>query len=140
MGNTDFERAKQLLKEKIVHVLPEAGDFTPPIPGLMLFRRDTVNEKENCLYGPMIAVVIQGFKRVIFGNEEYQYGEDYCIVSSVDMPGITTVTKAPKGKPFLSFLLLLDRHLIAQLLAEIGTPRTTMIPMRRYFLKKSSLM
>jgi hypothetical protein len=65
-------------------------------------------------------VVIQGAKLSIIGSEEHQYGEDYCLISCVDMPGLTMVTKASKEKPFLSLSLFLDRHIIARLLAEIG--------------------
>jgi AraC-like DNA-binding protein len=120
MQDADFERTKKFLKEKILHALPVAGDFTPSIPGLTFFRRDTSNEGENCVYSPVVAVVIQGAKRSVIGNGEYQYGEDYCLIAGVDMPGISMVTKASKEKPLLSFSLVLDRHLIAQLLAETG--------------------
>jgi hypothetical protein len=44
--------------EKILHALPATGDFIPSIPGLTFFRRDTINERENCVYSPIIAVVI----------------------------------------------------------------------------------
>ena len=120
MESVDFERTKQFLKERILHALPEAGDFTPSIPGLTFFRRDTINQGENCVYSPVIAIVVQGFKRSMIGNEEYRYGEDYCLIAGVDMPGISMVTKASKEKPLLSLSLLLDRHLVAQLLAETG--------------------
>jgi AraC-like DNA-binding protein len=118
MGDSDFERTKQFLKGKILHTLPEAGDFTPSIPGLTFFRRDTINEGENCVYSPVAAVVLQGSKRSVIGNGEYQYGEDYCLIAGVDMPGISMVTKASKEKPLLSLSFVLDRHIIAQLLAE----------------------
>jgi AraC-like DNA-binding protein len=120
MQDSDFGRTKQFLREKIVHALPAAGDFTPAIPGFTFFRRDTANERENCVYSPVIAVVVQGSKCSIIGDEEHQYGEGYCLISCVDMPGMTMVTEASKEKPFLSLSLFLDRHIIAQLLAETG--------------------
>jgi AraC-like DNA-binding protein len=120
MRDSDFGRAKEFLKEKILHALPEAGDFSPSIPGLTFFRRDTINERENCVYSPVIALVVQGAKRSIIGSGEHQYGEGYCFISCVDMPGMTMVTKASKEKPFLSLSLFLDRHIITRLLAETG--------------------
>jgi AraC-like DNA-binding protein len=120
MESVDFERTKQFLKEKILQVLPEAGDFTPVIPGLTFFRRDIINIKVNCTYSPAISVVIQGFKCSIIGNKEYRCGEGHCIIAGLDMPAISMVTKASKEKPLLSFSLVLDRHLIAQLLTETG--------------------
>jgi AraC-like DNA-binding protein len=118
MQDSDFGWTMQSLKEHILHALPAAGDFTLSIPGLTFFRRDAANERENCVYSPVIAVVIQGAKRSIIGNGEYQYGEGYCLISCVDMPGMTMVTQAAKEKPFLSLSLFLDRHIVAQLLAE----------------------
>jgi AraC-like DNA-binding protein len=109
------------LKEKILRALPAAGDFTSSIPGLTFFRRDTINEGENCVYSPVVALVIQGAKRSVIGGGEYHYGEDYCLIAGVDMPGISMVTKASKEKPLLSLSLVLDRHIIAQLLAETGS-------------------
>ena len=120
METVDFGRAKRFLKERILRALPEPGDFTPTIAGLTFFRRDTINEGENCMYSPAIAVVIQGFKCSIIGNEEYRYGKDYCLIAGVDMPGRSMVTKASKETPLLSLSLLLDRQLIAQLLTEAG--------------------
>ncbi|MDR0409545.1 MAG: AraC family transcriptional regulator [Spirochaetaceae bacterium] len=54
------------------------------------------------------------------GSEEHQYDRGYCLISCVYMPGTTMVTNASKEKPFLSLSLFLDRHIIAQLLAETG--------------------
>jgi hypothetical protein len=140
MDSIDFGRTKQFFRERILHAPPEAGDFTPPIPGLTFFRRDTVNKRENCVYSPVIAVVLQGAKCSIIGSEEHQYGEDYCLIAGVDMPGISMVTKATKEKPLLSLSLLLDRHLVAQLLSETGSARAGMTPIRRCRWEKSGLM
>jgi hypothetical protein len=81
MQDSDFGRTMLSLKEKILNVLPVAGDFTPSIQGLSFFRRDTINERENCVYSPVIAVVIQGSNCSIIGNGEHQYGEGYCLIS-----------------------------------------------------------
>ncbi|MDR2397202.1 MAG: AraC family transcriptional regulator [Spirochaetaceae bacterium] len=101
MQGSDVERTKQFLREKMLHALPEAGDFTPSIPGLTFFRRDTINERENCVYSPAIAVILQGSKCSIIGSEEYRYGEDYGLIAGVDMPGTSMVTKVKKPKYLL---------------------------------------
>ncbi|GHV91350.1 hypothetical protein AGMMS50268_18530 [Spirochaetia bacterium] len=38
----------------------------------------------------------------------------------MDLPAVSTVTRASAKNPFLSFSLKLDRYLIAQLLSEVG--------------------
>ncbi|GHV86594.1 hypothetical protein AGMMS50230_22020 [Spirochaetia bacterium] len=116
----DFERMKDLLKEKILQRLPEPGLFETAIPGLGFFRRDTLVEKEKCFFSPVIAVVLQGRKRSIIGNEEYHYGEDDCFITGMDLPAVTSVIKASAKSPLISFGIKLDRYLIAELLAEMG--------------------
>ncbi|GMO42172.1 MAG: AraC family transcriptional regulator [Termitinemataceae bacterium] len=118
---SDYKRTKDILKEKMLHHLPQAGRFITPIDGLQFFRKDTLDktgESENCFYKPLIIIVIQGFKHSVIGNETYQYGEDYCVTCGMDLPAVTTLTKASNKNPFLSISLSLDRHLVSQLLAE----------------------
>jgi AraC-like DNA-binding protein len=117
----DYERTSTILKEKVLQHLPQAGRFITPIGGLQFFRKDTLDKmgmSEKCFYKPLIIVVIQGSKHSVIGNEEYQYGQGDCVVCGMDLPAVTTITKASGEKPFLSLSLPLDRHLVAQLLAE----------------------
>ncbi len=122
MTETDragLARTINLLKEKLLRWMPGTGDYPTAIEGLAIHRRDEANQPENCFYKPLVAVIVQGFKRSIIGSREYRYGENHCLVSGVDMPSVNYVTAASPEQPFLAVSLDLDRYLTTQLAAEI---------------------
>src|SRR5208337_180744 len=112
-------RTNNLLKEKLLRWMPGTGDYPTAIEGFTIFRRDEANQPENCFYKPLVAVIVQGFKRSIIGSEEYRYGENHCLVTGVDIPSVNYVTVASPEHPFLGLSLSLDKLLTTQLAAEI---------------------
>jgi AraC-like DNA-binding protein len=117
--DTRIARINRLLKEKLLRRLPEPGRYPTAIEGFMIARRHDARELENCVYRPLVAVVLQGSKRSVIGSEEYRYGENHCLVIGVDVPSANHVLVASPEKPFLAVTLDLDRYLITQLGAEI---------------------
>lgn len=117
--HTDLARVNGLLKEKLLRWMPETGRYPTAIEGFMTSRRDHPIQLENCIYRPLVAVTLQGFKRSVIGSEEYSYGENHCLVTGVDMPSANYITVASPDKPFLALSLDLDRYLITQLAAEV---------------------
>jgi AraC-like DNA-binding protein len=112
-------QTNERLKAKLLLHLREPGRIHTTIDGLVLFRRDTVNQPENCFYRPTVGVVVQGFKCSMIGNNEYQYGEGHCMVVGVDMPSVNYITAASSDLPFLALSIRLNRYLITQLAAEV---------------------
>lgn len=84
-------------------------------------RRESDDHVENCFYRPSVGLVVQGSKRSIVGADEYSYGENQCLVVSVDMPSSFLVSGASHEYPFLAISLDLDRYLIARLVTELPT-------------------
>lgn len=89
------------------------------VPEMVFHRRDEINKANNCFHKPLASVVIQGQKRSIWGNKDYNYGEGQVIVNGVDMPSASFVTDASPEKPFLVVSLPIDSQLVAALAAEI---------------------
>jgi AraC-like DNA-binding protein len=85
----------------------------------MIARHYDAKEIPNCVYRPLVAVVIQGSKRSVIGSEEYRYGENHCLVVGVDIPSANHVIVASPEQPFLAVALDLNKFLITQLAAEI---------------------
>ena len=113
----DTTRAMELadsLREKLLQWLPEPSRRETPVPGLALTRYD----EQTRFYTPMVALVIQGFKRSMIGDHEANYGKNHCVVVGVDMPGVFHVTEASSQAPFLSLSVRLDRRIISRLIAE----------------------
>ena len=115
----EVTRVNNLLKEKLLRRLSEPGLSTTAIEGLLIARHHDAKEIQNCIYRPLVAVVVQGSKRSIIGSEEYRYGENHCLVVGVDVPSANHVITASPDKPFLAVSLDLDKYLITQLAAEI---------------------
>lgn len=107
-----------LLKEKILKWLPEQNRIETAIDGLMITRRDELSAPESCFYQPTVALIVQGHKRSTIGNQEYSYGQHYCMAVGVDMPGVFHITQASMAEPFISISIKLDRYLITQLLPD----------------------
>lgn len=106
------------LKEKLLKWLPEQSRLETPIPGLALTRHDENTSAIRCFYAPMIALVVQGFKRSMIGDHEANYGELHCVTVGIDMPGVFHITDASSQAPFLSLSVKLDRRIITQLITE----------------------
>jgi len=116
---TGLAKTNGLLKEKLLRWMPSPGRYTTAIEGFMISRRHDAKDLENCVYKPLVAVVLQGSKRSVIGSEEYRYGENHCLIIGVDVPSANHVIVASPEKPFLTVTLDLDKYLITQLAAEI---------------------
>ena len=106
------------LKERLLKWLPEQSRLETPISGLALTRHDENTSEIRCFYTPMIALVVQGFKRSMIGDHEANYGELHCVTVGIDMPGVFHITDASPQAPFLSLSVKLDRRIITQLITE----------------------
>lgn len=95
------------------------GDYTTPIPELMLYRRSAVTDPMPCIYGLGLGLAVQGGKRVTLGDEIFDYGPGQSLLNSVDLPVVSYVTKATNEEPYLGLRLALDAKIIAQIAAEM---------------------
>ena len=86
---------------------------------MMLSRFDRDTPASKCFYFPIAALIVQGYKRSMIGNQEVNYGEGYCMVVGVDMPGVYQISSVTPEKPFLSISIRLDRRIISQLITEM---------------------
>jgi len=66
--------------------------------------------------GPAFAMMLQGSKRTLIGDQTYDYATGEFLVISLEMPITAKVVKASAEEPFLSFGMLLNASEIANLL------------------------
>jgi AraC-like DNA-binding protein len=114
-----LERANHLLKDKLLRLMQKPGLYPTAIKGLQIARHHDAKEIQNCIYKPLVAVIVQGSKCSVIGSEVYQYGENHCLVVGVDMPSANHSIVATPEQPFLAVALDLDKYLITQMAAEI---------------------
>jgi AraC-like DNA-binding protein len=72
---------------------------------------------------PSFGLVAQGAKRVVLGDQIFDYAAGQYLIFSVDLPLSGYVVRASATKPFLGFGLMLKPDAIAALLLETGAPR-----------------
>lgn len=118
-SRVDIYKAKALLKRYVNSRMPEPGNYETGLAGVCTHRKDEPNRPETCFYRPMIVKMVQGYKRVTMGAEEFRYGEDDVMVTGVDMPGTNMICEASKETPCTSIAIDLDKNLIAQLALEM---------------------
>lgn len=120
MHNDRLVQTHAYLKQKILQLLPQQARLSTDIPGLMISRYDHDRPPESCFYHPMIAMVVQGHKRSMIGNQTFIYGQGQCMVVGVDLPGVFHISRATPKDPFISISIKLDKHIISQLLSEMA--------------------
>lgn len=110
--------SNNLLASAVAKVAHLDGDYPTQVPGLTIYRRSAVSEPMHCIYGLGLGIAVQGGKRVTLGNEIFDYSSGQSLVTSVDLPVISHVTKASPSEPYLGLVLALDIRTIAQLAAD----------------------
>ncbi len=108
----------EVLKAGLLQWLPAPSRLETAIEGLTLSRYDEEVSAVRCFYTPMVALVVQGFKRSMIGDYEANYGDLHCMTVGIDMPGVFHITKASPQSPFLSLSVKLDRRIIARLMTQ----------------------
>ena len=113
-ANNSRGSAVDLLARAIERHVASAGDHFTAIPALSLHRRDAPTEPVLCVYGLGLAVTTQGGKQVILGDKVLGYGPGQSMLTTIDSPVVSHVTRATKREPYLGLLLRLDASLVAR--------------------------
>lgn len=115
----DSEKNLKCIRKKLLHRMPQSGDYPTGIEGFVLHRFNGETDPKPYFYKPVVIVVIQGKKRVRLGERDIIYGDRSCFITGVSMPVASCVLEATEDEPYLSMSLNLDRVLIANLAARI---------------------
>jgi hypothetical protein len=99
------------------------GDHNTVIPALTLHRRTAPSEPLHCIYNLGLGVVAQGDKQVLLGGEAIDYGPGQSMLTTIDLPVVSHVTRASVREPFLGMMLTLDVRAIVQIASEMDVPR-----------------
>ncbi len=123
ISNSDViaERCKELATLVMQHTEANGNIIQPTaIEQLDLTRSDAVSTALHGVYQPILAIVVQGQKEVLLGEETYQYGAGQYLVVSVDLPLSSFVAQATPDKPYLGLKLNLDPMQLCDLVAQMG--------------------
>ena len=122
-GDDRLEAVRETLAAGITRWAGIDGEpFVTAIPALALYRRTTPTEPTSCMYDPSVALIVQGTKQVLLGDDTYLYDASRFLITSVDLPAIGQVIEASREKPFMALILKLDQRVMTELMMEGGLP------------------
>ncbi|WP_243295137.1 AraC family transcriptional regulator [Geothrix mesophila] len=115
------------LANLLLALAPYDGTFELRLPGVHVSRASRAHAAfHHAVQRPGLCLVAQGAKRVMLGQELYEYDASRVLVYSVDVPVSAQVTQASLDAPYLGLLVDLDPARIADLTAKVyplGLPR-----------------
>src|SRR5258708_35840208 len=116
--------ARSVLARAIRRFAQTDGDHNTTIPALTLHRRSAPSEPLHCIYNLGLGVVAQGDKQVLLGGEAIDYGPGQSMLTTIDLPVASHVTRASVREPFLGMMLTLDVRAIVQVASEMDVPQS----------------
>lgn len=115
-----YEQAHAVELARLVgRVAQTDGDYGTAIRALRLRRCSSTTDPMPCIYGLGLVLIVQGSKRIMWGDEVFDYAAGQTLITTVDMPVVAYITRASSAEPFLGMLLELDARVIAQMAAEM---------------------
>lgn len=96
------------------------GVAPTPVPGLTLIRQTAPTALQYAINKPLIAMVLQGSKRVTMGNQVFDFGAGESLLITADVPTVSQITRANVRAPYFSMVIDLDPMVIESLVLEMG--------------------
>jgi len=106
-------------------------DYSTAIDGVLVSRVDRPDPPAPSMTGMVLAVIVQGAKRLALGDRVYEYHAGQYLVTSVDLPVTGQFLQIEPGRPALGFGLALEPSAVADLLLQAGpasVPRSAAAP------------
>ncbi len=111
---------RQRMIDIIARIAGEDGDYQTIVPGLSIHRHSSTAKLNCAAYKPSLAIIVQGAKRVVLGEETLVYGASDYLLTSIDLPVLSQVSVASPEEPYLSMAFQIDTTRIPALLDAIG--------------------
>jgi AraC-like DNA-binding protein len=106
------------LARKIAAHIAVEGKETTAVPGLSLYRKSAPTECASAAYEPELIVFVQGEKRINFGGTVYVCNDSIFLLTSIDLPVVSQVTKASIEEPILAMMLKLEMPVVREILSQ----------------------
>jgi hypothetical protein len=84
--------------------LNKDGVATTPIPGVFILSEAAPSLLQFAITKPLLALVLQGRKRVTMGNHIFEFGAGESLLVTVDVPTVSQVITASAATPIIHWL------------------------------------
>jgi AraC-like DNA-binding protein len=119
---TGMEGALEALRQSIARWTEQGTQLMTAIPSLSLYRQDAPTQPTSYMQEPSLCLIAQGVKRVLLGDDAYVLDVHHFLITSVDLPTMVQIITASREQPYLSLILKLDQHEMAQLMVDSHLP------------------
>ena len=99
------------------------GVAVTPIPGLTTLRAEAPGPLQVAISRPLVALVVQGRKRVMTGTRSFEFGAGDSMLIAADVPTVSQVTHASVGEPYYSLVFELVPAVVEALAVEMDGAR-----------------
>ena len=96
------------------------GIAMTPVEGLVILRETAPTMLQYAVSKPLVALVLQGGKRVTMGSRTFEFGAGESLLITTDVPTVSQITNASRVLPYYSLVLELDPAIIGDLVDQIG--------------------
>jgi len=123
-GYTSGESQEQVvalradLVRRILARMSEDGKEATAIPGMSLYKRSEPSDCMCVTYEPELVVFLQGEKRINLGGTMHVCNGSNYLLTSVDLPVVSQVTKASQEEPITGMILKLDMPVVREILSQ----------------------
>ncbi len=100
-----------------------AGDHQTALPALSLHRRNAPTEPLPCVYPLSLVLTAQGGKQVMVGDKIFDYFPGQSLLTTIDLPVVSHVTRATTREPYLGLLLKLDASAVVLAASAMKLPQ-----------------
>jgi AraC-like DNA-binding protein len=118
VSRDELARMRSDLARKIAAHIQSDGREPTGVPGLSLYRKSAPTECTSAAYEPELIVFVQGEKRINVGGTTLVCDNSTFLLTSIDMPVISQVTKATREEPILALLLRLEMPTVREILSQ----------------------
>lgn len=99
--------------------LNKEGVATTPIPGVFILSETAPSMLQFAITKPLLALVLQGRKRVTMGSHTFDFGIGESLLVTMDVPTVSQVMTASAATPYYSFVVELDAAVITELVGDM---------------------
>ncbi len=104
--------------------LNKEGVATTPIPGVFILSETAPSLLQFAVTKPLIALVLQGRKRVTMGSHTFDFGIGESLLITMDVPTVSQVITASATTPYYSLVVELDAAVISELVGDMEKRET----------------
>lgn len=123
MSDVELTRQGDELGDIILRHCAADGTVETAVPGLKLFRGSSTDAPTCTIIASVFTMMAQGAKRLTIGDDTLDYDARHYLISSVDLPIFSRVTRASAAEPYLGMALNIDPVKINELTAAMPENR-----------------